>query len=105
MSRAFLLFVLVLVAATPPAAHSARRFRGRDSALPFARSNAAQSVWAADAGWRECGGHCAWGLASCLAYDAQGHCLNLGDTCDRNCQSECRTTGGPLIPNLFDAWE
>jgi len=69
--------------------------------LPFPRSERAQSVWASGACWSECGAHCAWGMAGCLERDAQGTCLKLTDKCDRYCQRECRTSGGPLLPIEF----
>lgn len=65
--------------------------------LPFPRSERAQSVWAAGACWSECGSYCAWGMANCLKRDSQGICLQRTDTCDRYCQRECRTRGGPLV--------
>jgi hypothetical protein len=70
---------------------------------PFPRSERAQSVWASGACWSECGSYCAWGMAGCLERDAQGLCLKLTDRCDRYCQRECRTSGGPLLPDIFDA--
>jgi hypothetical protein len=70
--------------------------------LPFPRSERAQSVWNGGACWSECGSHCAWGFAGCLKRDAQGHCLQLTDTCDRYCQRQCRTQGGPFVPDIFD---
>jgi hypothetical protein len=69
--------------------------------LTFPRSERAQSVWASDACWSECGAYCAWGEAGCLARDSQGQCLKLTDTCDRYCQRQCRTSGGPLLPLDF----
>lgn len=69
--------------------------------LPFPRSERAQSVWASRACWSDCGSHCAWGLAGCLERDAQGQCVKLTDACDRYCQRECRTSGGPLLPLDF----
>jgi hypothetical protein len=69
----------------------------RSLTLPFPRSERAQSVWASGACWSECGSYCAWGLAGCLARDAQGQCVKLTDTCDRYCQRNCRTSGGPLL--------
>jgi len=66
--------------------------------LPFPRSERAQSVWASSACWSDCGRSCAWGLIECVETDAQGHCLKITDRCDRYCQRECRTTGGPLLP-------
>lgn len=65
--------------------------------LPFPRSERAQSVWASGACWSECGAYCAWGIAACLQRDEQGRCLFLGDTCDRYCLKQCRTSGGPLL--------
>jgi hypothetical protein len=78
------------------------RYNAPGSTLPFPRNERAQSVWASGACWSECGSYCAWGQAGCLAHDAQGQCLKLTDTCDRYCQRECRTSGGPLIPDIFD---
>ena len=66
--------------------------------LPFPRSERAQSVWASNACWSECGSYCAWGQTQCLERDSQGQCLKLTDRCDRSCQRECRTSGGPLLP-------
>jgi hypothetical protein len=76
----------------------------RGDTLPFPRSERAQSVWASNICWSDCGSTCAWGLAHCLAVDAQGTCLKLTDRCDRSCQRQCRTSGGPLLPIEF-AWE
>lgn len=66
--------------------------------LPFPRSERAHSVWTSGACWSECGSYCTWGLAGCLQIDGQGRCLQLTDKCDRYCQRECRTRGGPLMP-------
>ena len=72
--------------------------------LPFPRGERAQSVRASGVCWSDCGAHCAWGMAGCLTHDAQGECLKLTDACDRYCQRECRSSGGPLLPiDLF--WE
>ena len=84
---------------------AALTYFGRAPALPFPRWERAQSVWASGACWSDCGAHCAWGLAACLARDAQGRCLKLGDACDRYCQRQCRASGGPLVSDIFDAWE
>jgi hypothetical protein len=73
-----------------------------DQAPPFSRSERAQAIWASGACWSECGAHCTWGIAACLSHDAQGHCLSLGNTCDRYCQRQCRSSGGPLVPDIFD---
>jgi hypothetical protein len=80
------------------------RYSARVQELPFARGERAQSVWASGACWSECGSYCAWGEAGCLARDVQGTCLKLTDACDRYCQRECRTSGGPLLPIDF-FWE
>ena len=75
--------------------------RSQSQLLPFQRSERAQSVWASGACWSECGSYCAWGEAGCLTRDSQGQCLKLTDTCDRYCQRQCRTSGGPLLPLDF----
>ena len=80
------------------------RYNSPSQDLPFARSERAQSVWASRQCWSECGAHCAWGMAGCIKQDAQGRCLKLTDKCDRYCQRECRTSGGPLLPIEFP-WE
>jgi hypothetical protein len=80
------------------------RYNAHPQELPFPRSERAQSVWASGACWSECGSYCTWGLAGCLSRDAQGQCLKLTDKCDRYCQRECRTLGGPLLPIEF-FWE
>jgi len=84
--------------ATPYSDVKPWRYNAPSPALPFPRSRRAQSVWASDACWRACGAHCAWNMAACLGHDAQGHCLKLTDRCDRACQRDCRTWGGPLVP-------
>jgi len=71
-------------------------------ALPFPRDARAQSVWADGACWSDCQSFCTWGEAACLQQDAQGRCLTFTDRCDRTCQRECRTRGGPLLPDIFD---
>jgi hypothetical protein len=78
------------------------RYSIQQQELPFARGERAQSVWAGGACWTECGSHCVWGMAGCLVQDAQGRCLKLTDACDRYCQRECRSSGGPLLP--VDFW-
>ena len=70
--------------------------------LPFPRSERAQSVWASGVCWNECGAYCAQGMIGCLSRDAQGQCLKFTDRCDRYCQNQCRTSGGPLLPDLLD---
>jgi len=74
------------------------RYNTRSSELPFPRTEQAQSVWASGRCWKECSSYCAWGMAGCLQQDSQGVCLKLTDKCDRYCQRECRTNGGPFLP-------
>ena len=70
-------------------------------ALPFPRSERAQSVWASGLCWSQCGAVTTWDLNACLAVDAQGRCLKRADAGDRSCQRQCRTSGGPLLPLDF----
>ena len=108
---ALLLGGILLSAGGPAAAGDGKasdvkiwRYATPGQELPFPRSERAQSVWASGACWSECGSYCAWGMAGCLERDAQGQCLKLTDKCDRYCQRECRTSGGPLLPIEF-FWE
>lgn len=71
-------------------------------ALPFPRSKREQSVWASDGCWNTAQNSCTWGEAECIVHDAQGACLKYTDHCDRVAQRQCRTRGGPLIPDIFD---
>ena len=80
------------------------RYNRPSQELPFSRGERAQSIWASGACWSECGSYCAWGQSGCLERDAQGQCLKITDKCDRYCQRECRTSGGPLLPFDF-FWE
>ena len=93
--------VALLIAASPTAAqdaYSAQPNSGEQAKpLPFPRSDRAQVVWEGGQCWSECGSYCAWGMAACLTRDAQANCLPLGDTCDRYCQRQCRTRGGPFL--------
>ena len=111
MKRRFVLIALVLGAILLPIAGAAFagdgkpwRYNSHSAEPPYPRSERAQSVWASGACWSECGSYCAWGQAGCLQRDAQGRCLKLTDKCDRYCQRECRTSGGPLLPIEF-FWE
>jgi hypothetical protein len=81
-----------------PRQASTWRMTAQGDILPFPRSERAQSVWASNVCWSECGSYCAWGQTQCLERDSQGQCLKLTDKCDRYCQRECRTSGGPLLP-------
>jgi hypothetical protein len=77
------------------------RYNAHSPEPPFPRSKRAESIWASDWCWSDCGSYCAWGLAGCLKEDSQGRCLKLTDKCDRYCQRACRTRGGPLLPIEF----
>jgi hypothetical protein len=102
-----LLACVMLVAARPaaaadmaPVSHAALTTPAHR--LPFPRSAQTQSVWASGVCWNECGAYCAAGLVGCLRRDTQGQCLQHTDRCDRYCQNQCRTQGGPLLPDLLD---
>ena len=103
-----LLLVGVLIAAAPVSAAEGQapssRYNTHNQELPFPRSKRAESVRASGACWTECGSYCAWGLAGCLKEDSQGRCLKLTDKCDRYCQHECRSRGGPFFSVEFP-WE
>lgn len=90
-----------LAADLQPRFSTARMSPALRDALPFARSERAQSVWASGACSTECGSYCAWGQTACLSRDSQGQCLKLTDDCDRYCQRNCRTSGGPWLPLDF----
>jgi hypothetical protein len=62
------------------------------------RSPAASLVWAGDACWRGCAMDCGRHLAACVSADAPENCIAQNDACDRFCQRECRSYGGPLLP-------
>ena len=70
-------------------------------ALPFPRGARAAAVWGEDACWNDCQATCTWGLAGCLKADNQGRCVQTTDACDRMCQRDCRTRGGPYVDPLF----
>jgi hypothetical protein len=96
-----LLFGAILMAAHPAFADGRAptwRYNAHSAELPFPRSARAESVWASSWCWTDCGSYCAWGLAGCLKEDSQGRCLKFTDRCDRYCQRECRTRGGPFLP-------
>lgn len=105
MARAILaawaLTGLVVLALPAAAADTRPGAAGPGLSLPFPRSERAQSVWASSACTRDCGAYCAWGQAQCLERDTQGQCLKLTDACDRYCQRNCRTSGGPYLPLDF----
>ena len=112
MMRFLLIGFLFLVSAPVPAAELASP-AARSSvstelrALPYPREPRAAAVWKERACWSQCGSYCAWGMAACLRQErvsqvSQGTCLKLTDRCDRSCQRDCRTAGGPLLPDVFD---
>lgn len=80
--------------------HKASTVSRLSKSLPFPRGERAQSVWASNACWSGCQSYCTWGENACLQVDAQGRCLKITDRCDRYCQRECRTMGGPLAAFL-----
>lgn len=86
---------------TAPRQTSARpeiwRFDRQPDRLPFARTSRSQAVYASDACWSECQAYCSWGQSTCLKTDPQGLCLKYTDRCDRTCQSDCRSRGGPFV--------
>jgi hypothetical protein len=73
----------------------------KERVLPFPREERAASVWGEEACWTGCQSYCTWGEASCVQLDAQGVCLKATDRCDRYCQRQCRTSGGPLVAPLL----
>jgi len=108
--RALIVLLILATAAVQPAraADKAASLRpaghtvAAATMLPFPRSERSQSVWASGVCWNECGTYCAAGMVGCLKRDAQGQCLQYTDRCDRYCQNQCRTEGGPLLPDLLD---
>lgn len=109
MKRTIVLIALLLcglwAASAGPSAAADRavtaktwRMTTRSAELPFPRSWRSQAVWDGGARWTECGSYCAWGQTQCLERDSQGLCLKLTDKCDRLCQRQSRTAGGPLLP-------
>ena len=103
-----LIFGGILFAANPAIAAESNppswRYNAHNEDLPFPRGKRAESVWASGACWTECGSYCAWGMAGCLKEDSQGRCLKLTDKCERYCQRECRSRGGPFLSVEFP-WE
>jgi hypothetical protein len=99
------IFVWILMTISPAMSFDEKkpswRYNAHTRDLPFSRSKRADAVWASAACWSECGSFCSWGLAGCLKEDSQGRCLKLTDKCDRYCQRECRTWGGPLLSVEF----
>jgi hypothetical protein len=111
MPRRIVLLAL-LIAVTPAGNGAAADLSGtratpravlalRGQPLPFQRGERAEAVWASGACWRDCQSYCTWGEIGCLEVNAQGLCLTLTDRCDRFCQRECRTRGGPLVAPLL----
>lgn len=99
--------LLGLIVAMPAGAADMRAVSVSGSApfvqpLPYPRSERAAAVWNERACWSQCGSYTAWGMAACLEHDAQGRCLKFADRADRHCQRDCRTTGGPFLPDIFD---
>ena len=74
------------------------RYNRQPRPPPFERSERAASIWASDACWSDCGATCAWNLNGCLYRDTQGTCILYSAACDRYCQRDCRSQGGPFLP-------
>lgn len=73
------------------------RYDRHGDLLPFSRTRRSQAVFVSDACWQDCQSFCTWNEAACLQVDAQGRCLRVTDSCDRSCQRQCRTRGGPFV--------
>lgn len=107
MRRALIALLLLLSAGVAGAADVSASYQGtrpeiwrynrHSNELPFPRSTRAQAIYGERPCWSGCQSYCTWGEAACLEADAQGRCLKLTDKCDRYCQRECRTRGGPLL--------
>jgi len=100
--------LIILIVAAPAVVSAADLSRARRAPpatfvdeLPFPRTERAQSVWASRACWRGCQVQCTWGLNACVNQGPQGECLAWTNGCDRSCQRQCRTMGGPYV-NLFE---
>lgn len=106
MARLLYALIILLIAPTLVSAADLARLRTAPPAsiveeLPFPRTERAQSVWASRACWRGCQVQCTWALNACVNQGPQNECLAWTDSCDRSCQRQCRTMGGPFV-NLLD---
>jgi hypothetical protein len=68
----------------------------------FPRTKPSESVYASLACWRGCQSTCTWGMASCVQAAPQAACMKETNRCDRYCQIQCRTRGGPFAPDLLE---
>jgi hypothetical protein len=100
-----LLLLAALLMAGVSSAEAADAGSWRKSVAPSAashrvipRSPEAALVWAGDACWRGCAMDCGRHFQACLSADAPANCIAQNDACDRFCQRECRSYGGPLLP-------
>lgn len=105
--RTLLLLVVAITLAAPAVAADAVVPRDAAAApavrsLPFPRTERAAAAWDERTCWSRCGAFCAWGMTNCLSRDAQGACLARADHCDRACLRNCRSMGGPYVPDIFD---
>ena len=102
--RLFLLIVAILTTGFAAAEAADTGIWRKSSAAPatvyrvIPRSPAASLVWAGDACWRGCAMDCGRHFRACLATDAPENCIARNDACDRFCQRECRSYGGPFLP-------
>jgi hypothetical protein len=106
LTRLSLLSAALLVPAAPPSTAAdiavSRAVAAAPQVLPYPRSERAAAIWDERACWSDCGAHTAWRLTACVERDPQGHCLRVADSADRSCQRQCRTMGGPYVPDIFD---
>jgi hypothetical protein len=100
----FLLIAALLMAGVPSAEAADAGSWRKPAAAPamsyrvIPRSPEAALVWAGDACWRGCAMDCGRHFRACLSADAPANCIAQNDACDRFCQRECRSYGGPLLP-------
>jgi len=64
---------------------------------PYPMSKRAAAVWASDTCWRECTATCNGNMEYCVRAGDADTCRPHLDACDRACQRDCRTRGGPLL--------
>ena len=101
--KALLLACLVAVAAMSAAAAADVELRRphtrsyRIAPLPIAPDSLSATVLASDGCWRACEAHCGWHVRTCIKHEGVTGCLPHNDSCDRTCQKQCRTYGGPLL--------
>ena len=102
MRRAAVLIGLMLGSIVLPGGElaAAERVPATASAqvLPFPRSPRAEIGVGSRACWSRMPIDLHLGPRRLPAVDSQGRCLKHTDACDRACQRDCRTRGGPYLP-------